>query len=275
MAWMKIDLELPDKPEVHAIAGMLNIDPDMVVGKLIRVWQWFDKHTTDGNAFGVTYALPDRISGVPGFGEAMAFVGWLEQQDKNLVMPKFDRHTSESAKARALTSDRVAKHKAKSNADGNDKGNGDGVSDSLSRLDKKRINNKKKNASQLPDDFTLNETSLAYAKERGVNITSEIDGFRNYHEAKGSTYKDWQAAWRTWCDNSVKFGRTSAPKPDDIPKLDTSIEARRSAMQAQADESFKERQWLDGERRYRTLVTIEGGQIKRTKHYLDEQEAAA
>lgn len=116
MAWMKIDLELPDKPEVHAIAGILGIDPDAVVGKLIRVWQWFDKHTTDGNAVGVTFALPNRISGVLGFGEAMAQVGWLEQRDNMLVMPKFDAHTSESAKARALTAKRVEKHKAKGNA---------------------------------------------------------------------------------------------------------------------------------------------------------------
>ena len=107
--WMKIELELPDKPEVHSIAGILNLDPDCVVGKLIRVWQWFDKHTTDGNAYGVTYSLLDRITNVTGFSEAMSFVGWLEQKDKYLVMPKFDRHTSESAKTRALTNKRVAK----------------------------------------------------------------------------------------------------------------------------------------------------------------------
>lgn len=136
--WMKIELELPDKPEVHAIAGMLNIDSDSVVGKLIRVWQWFDKHTTDGNAFGVTYSLPDRISGVTGFGEAMAFVGWLEQHDKTLVMPKFDRHTSASAKQRALTAKRVANHKSKSNGDDNDKGNDSSVSDALPREEKRR-----------------------------------------------------------------------------------------------------------------------------------------
>lgn len=107
--WMKIELELPDKPEIHAMSGMLNLDPDCVVGKLIRVWQWFDKHTVDGNAYGVTLSLPDRITGVTGFGEAMMFVGWLEQNDKVLTMPKFDRHTSQSAKKRALTAKRVDK----------------------------------------------------------------------------------------------------------------------------------------------------------------------
>lgn len=262
--WMKIDLELPDKPEVHAIAGMLSLDPNTVVGMLIRVWQWFDKHTTDGNAYGVTYSLPDRISGVPGFGEAMAFVGWLEQHDKALVMPKFDRHTSQSAKTRALTAKRVSNHKAKTNAVGND----DGVSDALPREEKRRDKDKKETrASKLPDDFAINDTGVKYANGRGVNITTELDGFRNYHEAKGTTFKDWQAAWRTWCDNAVKFGRASAPKADDKPKLDTSLEARRAAMQAQADESYKGRAWLEGEKRYRTVFKIEGGQVKSSRVY--------
>jgi hypothetical protein len=111
---MKIELELPDKPEVHRMAGILGIHPDEVVGKLLRVWQWFNKHTEDGNAHGVTFALPDRICGVTGFGEAMMLCGWLEQHDSVLVMPKFDRHTSESSKARALAASRQSKHKNKS-----------------------------------------------------------------------------------------------------------------------------------------------------------------
>lgn len=107
--WMKIELALPDKPEVHSIAGTLGLDPDAVVGKLIRIWAWFDKHTEDGNAAGVTYALVDRFTGVTGFGEAMAFAGWLEQRNTTLHMPKFDKHTSESSKKRALTAQRQVK----------------------------------------------------------------------------------------------------------------------------------------------------------------------
>ena len=107
--WMKIELELPDKPEVHYIANALNLDPDAVVGKLIRVWQWFNKHTLDGNAHGVTFSLLDRITCVTGFGEALMLAGWLEQHDKTLHMPKFDRHTSESSKKRALTNQRQSR----------------------------------------------------------------------------------------------------------------------------------------------------------------------
>lgn len=155
--WMKIELELPDKPEVHAISAMLNLDPDCVVGKLIRVWQWFDKHTVDGNAYGVTYSLPDRISGVTGFGEAMSFVGWLEQHDKTLVMPKFDRHTSESAKQRALTAKRVAK---KRNAESND--------DSVTKtLPEKRREYKNIYTPPIPESILADYLEVRKAKRAG------------------------------------------------------------------------------------------------------------
>jgi len=107
--WLKMELTLPDKPEVHYIANALNIDPDAVIGKLLRVWAWFDMHTENGNALGVTFALVDRLTCVSGFGEAMQFAGWLEQREKQLCMVNFDRHTSESAKKRALTAKRQVK----------------------------------------------------------------------------------------------------------------------------------------------------------------------
>jgi hypothetical protein len=138
--WMKIELELPDKPEVHYIAGALGLDPDAVVGKLIRVWSWFDKHTVDGNALGVTYALLDRITSVTGFGEAMAFAGWMCQQDKTLVMPSFDTHTSKSAKKRALTTKRVSKIR-----------NADVTLEALPREEKRREEKKEVKREVLPD----------------------------------------------------------------------------------------------------------------------------
>src|ERR1700690_2176558 len=100
--WMKIELDLPAKPEVHYLANTLNLSRPTVVGHLISIWGWFDRHTENGHAYGATFSLIDELTSVTGFGEAMNFIGWLEQRDKTLIMPKFDRHTSESAKKRAL-----------------------------------------------------------------------------------------------------------------------------------------------------------------------------
>jgi hypothetical protein len=60
---------------------------------------------------------------------------------------------------------------------------------------------------QLPTDFYPNETGVAYAEQRKVSTAVEMESFRNWHAAKGSTMKDWQAAWRTWCDKAVEFAR--------------------------------------------------------------------
>jgi len=130
--WIKMAHGLGDKPEVWQIAGILNIDPDSVVGKLHRVWCWFDLNTEDGNAFGVTFTLVDRVTGVAGFGEAMFIAGWLNQQDKVLSLPNFERHNGKSAKRRALTNERVARHR-------NAEANAESVTKSVTREEKRRV----------------------------------------------------------------------------------------------------------------------------------------
>lgn len=180
--WMKVELELPDKPEVHAIAGTLGLDPDMVVGKLIRVWQWFDKHTTNGNAFGVTYSLIDRITLVTGFGEAMMFVGWLEQNDKFLSMPKFERHTSKSAKTRALTGNRVKKHRSEEI----EKCNDISVTKSLPEKRREDIN---KDTSACDADLPVRK------KPSRIEYSETFESFwKNYprNEGKAPAYAIWQ-----------------------------------------------------------------------------------
>ena len=110
--WIKIETVTPDKPEVFTMADTLGIDPDAVVGKLIRVWIWADQQTRDGNAPSVTLSLLNRISGVSGFADAMIAVGWLRKTDAGIEFHNFDRHNGETAKTRAMTAKRVQKHRA-------------------------------------------------------------------------------------------------------------------------------------------------------------------
>lgn len=65
----------------------------------------------------------------------------------------------------------------------------------------------RKKATALPADFYPNETGVAYAEEKRISLAVELESFRNWHTAKGGTFKDWQACWRTWCDKAVEFGR--------------------------------------------------------------------
>jgi len=114
--WIKIEHALPDKPEVFRLADLLGIDPDAVVGKLVRLWVWCDQQTVDGNALGVTDAFLDRITHQPGFSVALRKVGWLQVRSGSLAIPRFDRHNGQTAKARAVTNRRVAAHRNKRNA---------------------------------------------------------------------------------------------------------------------------------------------------------------
>ncbi|MFM0100304.1 conserved phage C-terminal domain-containing protein [Paraburkholderia nemoris] len=120
MSWLKVEVETPDKPEIWSMADVLGIDADTVFGKVFRVWRWFDQHTEDGNATGVTFLLVDRVAGITGFAAAMEKVGWLGKTDQGLSLPNFNRHNGQTAKNRANTAVRVAKHKAVK-ATGNDK----------------------------------------------------------------------------------------------------------------------------------------------------------
>jgi NACalpha-BTF3-like transcription factor len=155
--WIKVETSTPDKPEVIGIADLLSIPPQHAFGCLFMVWRWFDQHTTEGNARYVTKMTVDRLSGVTGFAEAMHKVGWLEyDKDGSITLPNFGRHCGDTAKSRALTAKRVAKHKEKGNA----KGNADSVSGALPREEKRREEKKEKRDTDFPveksaDDFEL------------------------------------------------------------------------------------------------------------------------
>lgn len=239
--WMKIDLELSDKPEVHGIASMLNIDPDAVVGKLVRIWQWFDKHTVDGNAYGVTVALVDRLANVIGFGEAMMFVGWLEQHDKTLHMPKFDRHTSQSAKTRALGGKRQKKLRTKGDAESN----GKSVTKSLPEKRREEVNlmseqspdketasppkpERRKHGS--PEDredavwmFGLIRIVVPSAKE--PNFDTWANDVRLMREQDKRTRLEIAELFR-WA-NADSFWRTNILSPDKLREKWNALEAKR------------------------------------------------
>lgn len=135
--WLKFECSLPEKPETLAITIAMGWDdPDTTVGKLMRLFRWFDQQTLDGNAASVTPALLDRIIGVSGFVQAVANVGWIVIGEGFVSLHNFDRHNGATAKGRALGAKRVAKHK--SNAGANAVGNGGSVSDALPREEKRR-----------------------------------------------------------------------------------------------------------------------------------------
>lgn len=129
--WIKIEKTLPDKLEVLQMAANLEIDEDAVVGKLIRFWRWVDDNLADCNAPSVTYSVIDRIANCKNFAKALVAVGWLEGREGRLTIPHFNRHFGQTAKTRAVTNKRVARHRAanKTALGSGQNCNGSGVSD--------------------------------------------------------------------------------------------------------------------------------------------------
>lgn len=62
-------------------------------------------------------------------------------------------------------------------------------------------------ATAYPEGFAPNEGHQALAKELGLPLEAEMAKFRDHHTAKGTVFKDWDAALRTWLRNSVTFRR--------------------------------------------------------------------
>jgi hypothetical protein len=210
--WIKLQKDTPDKPEVLAIATRMNLDPDAVVGKLVRIWSWFDTHTIDGNANSVTFSLLDRLAGVTGFAEQMTFVGWLDQKGHVLTLPNFEYHNGETAKKRALGKNR--QDKFRNNDESNAKSNASSVTESLpeKRREEKSIDIQKERATsvacppdvdqQIWDDWKqlrkakkapVTETVVSSARKEASKANMSFSDFLSVWCARGS--QGLQADW--------------------------------------------------------------------------------
>ncbi len=134
--WIKMEVNLHEKPEVIAISEALEMNSDEVVGKLKRVWGWFDAQTKNGSA-PVALVFIDRLICAPGFAKEMENVRWLRVKDDQIIMPGFHVHTSASAKKRALSARRAAKARKRSRS-------ANGVTKSAAREEKRREEKSKK-----------------------------------------------------------------------------------------------------------------------------------
>jgi len=106
MSWIKIRTDLATDPCVSAIASKTKIHPRQAVGCLVAIWCWADTLTDDGAIPHASEKQIDEIAGKKGFANAMASVSWLSIESGRIVFPKWDRHHSQSAKARAGETER-------------------------------------------------------------------------------------------------------------------------------------------------------------------------
>ena len=236
--WINFDTSLPEKPETLAITAKMGWDdPDLTVGKLMRLFRWFDQHTTDGNAVGVTPTLLDRVLGVTGFTECVATVGWIVVTEDGISLANFDKHNGATAKSRAQGAKRAATHRgnASSNASSNGGSNADGVTKPSPREEKRRED--KDNTPQPPTG----------GRQRRRDAGDEPDGFSEF----------WSAYPRkVGKDAARKAFAKRKPDPELLAKMLAAVANQAKSTQWQRDGGqyiphpstwLNEGRWNDGE----------------------------
>lgn len=236
--WIKMRSNLWDDPRIARLCDITDQPEAMVIGGLYWLWSAADQHTEDGLMVGLSLRQIDRKTGISGFGEALVAVSWIAEEDSGIRIVNFDDHNGSSAKKRAQTAKRVAKHTAANakTAQKEEEGNAPltptikttnapSVSSALAREREEKEKEKnippkspkggrKKPATPIPDGFTPNESCKAKALELGVSLNTELPKFIDHALANDRRQADWQAAFRTWLGNANKFSGGRPPVAD-------------------------------------------------------------
>lgn len=107
--WIKWMKGLTRRREVLAVAQALQMDVRVVACACMEFWEWADDETTNGFIAGLTTDSIDSLLGISGFGSALHAVGWLEIRNGGILLPRWERHNNQSAKARALSNGRQSR----------------------------------------------------------------------------------------------------------------------------------------------------------------------
>ena len=224
--WIKVEQVTPDKPEVWEMAARLEIEPDAVIGKLIRVWVWADQQTLDGNAFVTQLALLDRIAGVSGFANAMIHAGWLKQKNSSFAFPNFERHNGQSAKKRALTNKRVQR---KRNADAvtktfpekrrEEKSKEKGCDKSCSQPNRKKTKFEPPTLLEIQAYVNQYQARSEVWPVRKFDAQCFLDHYtaNGWKQSNGNPIKDWKATVRNW--GKRDFGAKTLAESDTARRI--------------------------------------------------------
>ena len=165
---------------------------------------WVDEQTTDGRT-NLTHAEVDEELGFRGCAKALCAIGWADADEKGLVFAvEFDKHCGETAKARAINAQRVAKctarkkereANAKTNASANGETNGEanafsnaetnGKTNEKTLAEKNRIEFNIKDVSNVPNNTTVVTSAAEQPKARsGRPLPESADEVRSFMAAQ-------------------------------------------------------------------------------------------
>jgi hypothetical protein len=235
MPWLPSHQELREHPKTRRLTVMLGVPRAQVIGHLHCLWWWALTYADDGDLTrfdsldialaaeweGDPQTFVDALLGCGGGGGA----GFLDVRgDDGLWLHDWDEYGGKYVEKRRREADRLREHRKSSEGRTNGVRSTDAV-DTANVGGKRRVEKsreevigasgepklEKRPLVLLPEGWAPNEKHKSFASENGLDLDHEADQFRSHHQAKGSTYKDWDAAFRTWLGNAKKF-QAQAPR---------------------------------------------------------------
>lgn len=189
---------------------------DVCMGALLRVWAAVNAHCKVRELDAVMAPMSlidlDAIARFADFGDAMQAAGWVVEDDKNtLVFPNFLEFNEPACLRRAPKSskERQQELRARKAAEKTETERVTKVTKRNGREEKRRVDKigRAARGTTIPPDFILTPERADLGKKIGVDPVSEFDQFRDHHTARGTTFRDWDAGWRTWLRNAKKFSQ--------------------------------------------------------------------
>lgn len=105
----QIDLDLPDKSEVHAIIDATDAPLNATIGSLVLLWLWVDKEWEAARKDGITVkTLCRRFGGDEAFWKAVEDQQWIVIGDGYIEVIGFEKRFSKSARSRRSDAKRQA-----------------------------------------------------------------------------------------------------------------------------------------------------------------------
>ncbi len=70
---------------------------------------------------------------------------------------------------------------------------------------------KRARGTQLPADWAPRAEERAWASQHTLDCDAEAEHFRDHHTARGTSFRDWHAGFRTWLRNAANWKRQKQP----------------------------------------------------------------
>lgn len=208
-------LDALDHPKTLDLAARLKCSLPQAIGHLELLWAWTGKKAAQGNVGKWPNGAIARAcfwDGDPDeFVKALEESGFIDRHPKHrYLIHDWKDHAPRWVKSKLKTEglDFISPDNGcDTSNDTSDDTSFDTKGREVKGSEEKRERPRKRGTT-LPDGFTVSSELIAWAKAKGLTerqISEETEKFCDHHRSKGSVFRDWDAAWRTWIRKHLEW----------------------------------------------------------------------